>query len=97
MTAKRRWPNPFYVALLLVSTAFVATCLGYLVAPMVVENALRPKPGGNVPGPAALALADWFERRGTPALTIEVVLMIVLGVGAMLADRWFPDKPPTAS
>ena len=92
MSAKRSWPNPFYVSLLLVSTAFVATCLGYLVAPTVVDNALRPRPGGNVPGPAALAMADWFERRGTTALTIEIVVMIVLGVVAMLSDRWFADK-----
>ena len=97
MSEKRSWPNPFYVSLLLVSTAFIVTCLGYLVAPTVVENALRPKPGGNIPGPAALAMAEWFERRGTTALTIEIVVMIVLGVVAMLSDGWFSDKTKSAS
>src|SRR5690606_21921947 len=35
----RRFPNPFYVLLLVVSTAFVVTIFAYLIAPTVLDQA----------------------------------------------------------
>src|SRR4051794_32114421 len=51
---KKLFPNPFYVVLLVSSTLFVLTALGYLVSP----TAGGPGQDG---GPAALA--RWLDRR----------------------------------
>jgi hypothetical protein len=88
--AKRLFPNPFYVLLLLASTLFVATSLAYLVAPMARERAERAAmPGAGAPSPAA----DWLDRRGPLALGVEFAVMLAAGLLAMATDRWFPEKP----
>lgn len=84
-------PNPFYVLLMVVSTLFVVTSMGYLVGPFVERQAVD-NPGAG-PGPGSRALAAWFERRGVVALGIEFVAMFLLALLAMATDRHFstPD------
>lgn len=82
---KPLYPNPFYVLVVLAGVAFVVTAMGWLVAPMIQQKAKNP--GG--PGPASLAVAAWFDRWSPTAITIELVVLIVSGGLAMLADRWF--------
>jgi hypothetical protein len=89
---KPLFPNPFYVVLLLASTAFVVTALGYFVSPMVEQQALAQRGAG--PGPGSRALAAWFDRNGPFSLGVEFALMFVFGVLAMATDHWFPSKPP---
>jgi hypothetical protein len=79
--AKKLFPNPFYVLLLVASTLFVVTTLGYLVGPSTQE----PSGAG---GPAR-----WLDRHGPMALGVEFVVMLVSGLLAMATDRWFPEKP----
>ncbi len=89
-------PNPFYVLLMVVSTLFVVTALGYLVGPYVeIRAKSNPLAASNT---ASRALAGWFDRKGVWALMIEFGIMLVLGVLAMATDRHFqppsPPKPP---
>src|SRR5207237_9209772 len=91
-TARKPRPNPFYVLLMLVSTLFVITALGYLVGPYVERQAAE----GRAPAPASRALAGWFERKGVVALAIEFAAMTVFAILAMATDRYFaPSKATT--
>ena len=94
MDEKRKplYPNPCYILLVLVSSAFVLTTLGWLIAPMIQQKALHPAPGSTPPGAGSLALAAWFDRWSVTALTIELVLIVGSGILAMAIDRWFPSK-----
>jgi hypothetical protein len=85
---KKLFPNPFYVLLLLASSLFVLTTLGYLIGPSIQGQA------GHGPGPGrgSIALAVWLDRRGPWALGVEVVMMIASGLLAMATDRWFPSR-----
>jgi len=79
--------NPFFLALMAVSTLFVVTALGYLVVPYVQQRA------ANAPGEvASRAFADWMDRRGPLILGVEFVLMFVTGVAAMLTDDWYSRR-----
>jgi hypothetical protein len=82
---KPPYPNPFYVLVVLAGIAFVATAAGWLAAPMIQEKARR-RPGE---GAGAVAIAAWFDRWSVTTLTVELVVLIVAGLLAMLADRWF--------
>ncbi|MGA8350814.1 MAG: hypothetical protein WBQ29_07200 [Isosphaeraceae bacterium] len=75
--------NPFYVGLMVVSTLFVLTALGYLVAPNVIA------PGPVQRGETSRAFATWLDRHGPVILGIEFVVMLVTGVLAMVTDDWF--------
>jgi hypothetical protein len=81
--------NPFYLVLLIASTLFVITSLGYYVAPFVLD------PGqvgqvGRVPQVSwSRALAAWLDRNGPLVLGIEFVVMLVTGILAMVTDDWF--------
>ena len=87
--ARKVLPNPFFVLLLIASTAFVVTALMYYVSPMAAQRAAEQ----SRPGPRALA--DWLDRRGPLALGVEFVVMTATGVIAMLTDDWFaPGKRP---
>ncbi len=87
--AKKLFPNPFYVLLLLASTAFVVTIFGYLIAPTIQQQAMKqPARAGS------LAVAEWFDAHGPVALGVEFVVMLVAAFLAMATDRWFPEKPP---
>lgn len=81
--------NPFYVTLIIVSTLFVVTALGYLVSPYVLEPG-RPRGGRS------LELALWLDRRGPLLLGVEFVVMMAAGVLAMLTDDWFSGTPRSA-
>jgi len=75
--------NPFYVALMVVSTLFVMTALGYLVAPYAMGGGRAPQ------GDTSRAFAVWLDRRGPVILGIEFLVMLVTGVLAMATDDWF--------
>src|SRR5262249_32461105 len=93
LSAKKLFPNPFYVVLLLASTLFVLTTLLYLVSATVQERAGR---AGVAPKPGSLAFAGWFDRNGGLALGVEFVVMLVCGLLAMATDRWFPERAARA-
>src|SRR5262245_63624709 len=86
-TGKKLFPNPFYVVVLVSSTLFVVTALGYLVSALGFEAK-----GGAKPSPGSLAVAAWFDRNGPLALGIEFVVMLLFSVMAMATDRWFAPK-----
>ncbi len=75
--------NPFYVGLMVVSTLFVLTALGYLVAPDVIHQ------GPDRQGETSRAFAHWLDRHGPLILGIEFVVMLVTGILAMATDDWF--------
>jgi len=79
--------NPFYVGLMVVSTLFVVTALGYLVAPNVISQ------GPEQRGETSRAFANWLDRHGPVILGIEFVVMLVTGVLAMATDDWFSGEP----
>ena len=79
--------NPFYLGLIVISTLFVVTALGYLVAP----NLLKPGPVQR--GALSLAVATWLDRRGPLILGIEFIGMLVTGVLAIATDDWFSGEP----
>ena len=73
--------NPFFLALLVVSTLFVVTALGYLVAPYALGAGKAPQ------GETSRAFAAWLDRRGPMILGIEFLVMLVTGVLAMVDRR----------
>ena len=80
-------PNPFYVALLLASTAFAITAwIGY-VGPLLAKGPARDPAAGSP------AMEDWFNRRGTTALVVELALMAASAILAMATDGWFAERP----
>lgn len=89
--ARRGLPNPFYVLVLLSSTAFAVTALAYYISPNIEQAAIEQPQGGPVP--ESRALASWFDRHGPTALTAEIAVMFVTGLLAMATDRWFASKP----
>ncbi|CAN5832387.1 hypothetical protein BH23PLA1_BH23PLA1_26870 [soil metagenome] len=90
MTAAfRGLPNPFYVLLVLVSTGFVVTCLGYLISAMILQQA----PAGQETARGTMVLADWLDRHGPTVLGVEFIMMSLLGVVAMVADPLFRPAP----
>jgi hypothetical protein len=76
--------NPFYVALMAVSTVFVVTALAYLVVPYVLQ-----RDGGVLQGDTSRGLAGWLDRQGPLILGVEFVVMLATGVAAMFTDDWF--------
>jgi hypothetical protein len=94
-TRGRSRPNPFYILLLVASTLFVVTALGYTVSPYVLD-----RPSGRPAGEGSEALARWLDRRGPLALGVECVAMVLTGILAMATDPWFsgaarsPAGPP---
>jgi hypothetical protein len=89
--SKKRFPNPFYVLLLLTSTAFVLTTLGYLVSPTIQRQAANQVDGRRV-SPTSVAAAAWLDRNAPKALGVEFAVMLAAGLLAMATDRWFPAK-----
>ena len=88
--------NPFYLVLLIASTLFVVTALGYLVAPSVLEQVPAAGPGRVAQNASSKAVAAWLDRNAPLALGIEFVVMLVAAILAMLTDNWFSmsRKPP---
>lgn len=89
--AKKSRPNPFFVILLVASTAFAITAwIGY-VGPLLAKAPARVERAD--PGADPQALAEWFNRHGTTALTVEFAVMLVSGLLAMATDKWFSPGP----
>jgi hypothetical protein len=85
--AKQLFPNPFYILLLISSTLFVFTALGYLISPTIQQQA-ETSPNGS----RSLTIAVWLDRRGPLALGVEFVVMLASGLLAMASDRWLPAR-----
>ena len=82
---RRGFPNPFYVALVLASTAFVVTAIAYLIGPTVAEL--------SDPGDASASrFVETFDRHGPTALLVEFVAMLACGLMAMGTDRFLPGR-----
>ena len=75
--------NPLYVLMMIVSTLFVVTALGYLVTPYVIQ------PGHVVQGQASRSFAVWLDTHGPLILAVEFVLMLLSGVLAMTTEDYF--------
>ena len=75
--------NPFYVGLMVTSTLFVVTALGYLVAPYVIEA------GQAAQGQASRAFAAWLDAHGPLILAVEFAIMLLSGVTAMATEDYF--------
>jgi len=80
----RRAPNPFYIFLMVVSTAFVVTILAYLVAPYVAD--------GTEGEAARSGAAGWINRHAPKVLAIELGLMILSALLAIATDHLFAPK-----
>ena len=74
--------NPFYALLMVASTLFVVTTLGYLIGPFIEQRAIDGRG-------ARSALAGWFDRNGVIALAVEFAAMSVLALLAVATDRHF--------
>lgn len=81
-------PNPFYVLLLVVSTAFVLSVLAYLIAPAVKQQAAEPAAGTQAPSAGSVALASWIEANAPRLIAVELGLMIVTGLLAILLEQF---------
>ncbi|MDR3637707.1 MAG: hypothetical protein P4L84_28125 [Isosphaeraceae bacterium] len=82
-------PNPFFVLLLISSTAFVVTALMYYVSPMALQRSME------TPSPGSRPFLEWLDKRGPLVLGVEFVVMCMTGVVAMATDDWFaPVKKP---
>ncbi|MEO6811789.1 MAG: hypothetical protein ABI353_21995 [Isosphaeraceae bacterium] len=88
--ARKSLPNPFYVLVLLSSTAFAVTALAYYISPNIEQAAIARPEGGPVP--ESKALAAWFDRHGPTTLAAEIAVMFVTGLLAMSTDHWFASK-----
>lgn len=83
-------PNPFYVALILASTLFVATCLGYLISPTVLEQARGRKGAAGMP---SVRFAQWLDRKAPTLLGVEFLVMLAAGGLAMATEQSRARKP----
>jgi hypothetical protein len=75
--------NPFYVGLMVTSTLFVVTALGYLVTPYVSQA------GQAAQGQASRAFAAWLDAHGPLILAVEFMIMLLSGVLAMTTEDYF--------
>jgi hypothetical protein len=93
---RKRMPNPFYVALTVVSTAFVVTAFAYLMGPSIAQRA-ADDPRVLAENASAGSFVRWFDRHGPLALAVEFGLMLALGLLAMFTDhRFAPARPPAS-
>lgn len=89
--ARRRFPNPFYLLLMVVSTGFVVTALAYLVVPMIAVRAMTA-PGIIEENPGTPWLMLWLDEQAPRLLGAQFVAMLVLGLIAMASDGWFEAR-----
>lgn len=73
--------NPFFMILLVASVAFVATVLGYLVCPYVLEK--------SAAGTTSRRFAEWLDARGPLLLGVEFLVMLASAAVAIAVDDWF--------
>jgi hypothetical protein len=82
--------NPFFVVLQGTSVIFVLTVLAYLISPYVLEAAARRPPNAGALG--SIAWAIWFDRNAPLVLSIELVVMLLMGTLAMATESWFSPR-----
>lgn len=83
-----KFPNAFYVLLLVTSTLFVMTALAWLVTPTIRQISDQDRASG-IEGRVddrSLALGDWIDRHAITLLTGEFAVMLVAGMLAMGTD-----------
>ncbi len=78
--------NPFYLALVAVSTIFVVTALAYVVSGFAV------KPSHDPDAERSLRVALWFDRNGPLVLAVEFLVMFATGVVMIATDRWYTER-----
>jgi len=78
--------NPFYLALVAVSTIFVVTALAYLVSGYTLE------PGRAPISERSRRVSQWFDRNGPLLMSIEFLVMLATCVVMMATDRWYTER-----
>jgi hypothetical protein len=78
--------NPFYLALVAVSTIFVVTVLAYLASGFALQ------PGRAPTSEFSNRVALWLDRNGPFVLGVEFLVMLPIGVVMMATDRWFVER-----
>lgn len=89
-----KFPNAFYVLLLVTSTLFVMTALAWLVTPTFRQISDQDRASG-ITGRVderSLALGDWIDRHAVTLLTVEFTVMLVAGMLAMGTDRMWESE-----
>ena len=90
-----KFPNGFYVVLLLTSTIFVMTCMAWLVTPAVRQISQEDKTSGTAikrVDDRSLALGDWIDQNAIKLLTVEFSVMLVTGLLAISLDTWTENR-----
>lgn len=86
-----KFPNGFYVVLLLTSTVFVMTILAWLVAPALRQIQKEDQAQGtSAPrvDDRSLAMADWIDKNAVNVLTYELGVILATGFLAVGFDAW---------
>lgn len=83
-----KFPNPFYVVLLVTSTLFVMTALAWLVSPTLRQISEEDRSQGLASrvDERSLTLGDWIDRNAVALLSAEFGVMLVTGMLAMGTD-----------
>ncbi|MEI7921220.1 MAG: hypothetical protein WCJ40_04860 [Planctomycetota bacterium] len=90
-----KFPNGFYVILLLTSTLFVMTCMAWLVSPALREISEKDRASGasvQRVDPRSLALGDWIDKNAVKLLTVEFSVMLVTGLLAIGLDTLIENR-----
>lgn len=89
-----KFPNVFYVVLLLTSTFFVMTALAWLVVPALKQISDEDKSKGAVArvDERSLEFGDWIDQNAVKLLTYEFCVMLVTGGLAMGLDSWLEKR-----
>lgn len=89
-----KFPNAFYVILLLTSTLFVMTALAWLVVPALKQISDEDRAKGAVArvDKRSLEFGDWIDRNAVKLLTYEFAVMLVSGGLAMSVDSWLEKR-----
>jgi hypothetical protein len=83
MSAPSEPRNPFYLLLLIVGLAFIATVLAYAFVPVIEQKAMD---AGQMPPESPFR--DALRKDGWKWVLGEVALLVVLGLASMGLDRW---------
>lgn len=84
-----KFPNGFYVILLLTSTLFVMTILAWLVSPALKQISNEDKAKGTKAervDDRSLAMAAWIDKNAVKILTYELGVILATGFLAIGYD-----------
>jgi hypothetical protein len=89
-----KFPNPFYVVLLLTSTFFAMTIMAWLVVPAVrqISEEDRAKGAAVRVDNRSLEFGDWIDRNAVSLLSGQFGVMLVTGVLAMGLDSFLEKR-----